>query len=130
MIAGIGTDLLYLHRIEASYERWGQRFLDKVYGPQEQAVFARRYARDKHRGIRYLATRFAVKEAFSKAIGLGIRSPMRWSAVQTLNHESGKPMIVLSEPLKTWYEQKFGSAHVSITDESDLVFAFVLVETR
>lgn len=130
-IAGIGTDLIYLHRIERSYQRFGQRFLNRVYGEQEQVVFARRYDRDPKLGMRYLATRFAVKEAFSKAIGLGICHPMRWSCVQTLNHASGKPEIVLSGELKTWYEQQlFGKAHVSITDESDLVFAFVLLEKR
>ena len=50
--------------------------------------------------------------------------------MQTLNAISGKPMVVLAEPLKTWYEERFGAAHVSVTDESDLAMAFVLVESK
>ncbi|NLY64843.1 MAG: holo-ACP synthase [Alcaligenaceae bacterium] len=129
-IAGIGTDLIYIHRIQASHDRFGMRFVKRILGPQEIEKFNQRYRRDPARGIRFLATRFAAKEAFSKAIGLGMRMPMYWSAMQTLNAPSGKPMVVLADPLKSWYEQKFGIAHVSVTDESDLAMAFVLVESR
>lgn len=129
-IAGIGTDIIYVHRIERSLARFGERFLKRILGPQEIEKYHRRAARDPQRGIRFLATRFAAKEAFSKAIGLGMRMPMYWSAMQTLNEVSGKPMVVLAEPLKSWYEQRYGVAHVSLTDESDLVMAFVMVERR
>lgn len=127
-IAGIGTDIIYISRIRAAYERFGQRFAQRILGPQELQVFARRYARHDQRGLRYLATRFAAKEAFSKAIGLGMRMPMAWSRMQTLNAPSGKPEVVLADELGQWYEERFGSAHISITDESDLVMAFVMVE--
>ncbi len=127
-IAGIGTDIIYLSRIRASYERFGERFLQRVLGEQEQQVFQRRYARDPNRGLRFLATRFAAKEAFSKAIGLGMRMPMAWSRMQTLNGPSGKPMVVLSPDLQAWYETRFGAAHITLTDESDLVMAFAVVE--
>lgn len=129
-IAGIGTDLIYIHRIQSSYDRFGVRFVKRILGPGEILKFERRYTRDEARGIRFLATRFAAKEAFSKAIGLGMRMPMYWSGMQTLNAASGKPVVVLAEPLKTWYEQRFGTAHVSVTDESDLAMAFVLVESK
>lgn len=129
-IAGIGTDLLYLHRIEEVFERFGERFVKRILGPQEQEKFHARFARDSRRGIRFLATRFAAKEAFSKAVGLGIRSPMAWSRVQIVNAPSGKPMILLSDPLKSWYEEKFGNVHVSLTDESDLVMAYVIIEGK
>lgn len=128
-IAGIGTDLLYLHRIESSFARFGERFVKRILGIQEQQKFQARYVRDSQRGLRFLATRFAGKEAFSKAIGLGIHHPMAWSRVQILNEPSGRPVVVLSEPLKSWYEERFGAAHVSLTDESDLVMAFVIIET-
>ena len=129
-IAGIGTDIIYVHRIERSLARFGERFVKRILGPQEIEKYHRRAARYPQRGVRFLATRFAAKEAFSKAIGLGMRMPMYWSAMQTLNEISGKPIVVLAEPLKTWYEQRYGVAHVSLTDESDLVMAFVMVEQR
>ena len=129
-IAGIGTDLIYINRIQKSYDRHGERFLKRILGPGEREKFQRRYDRDPHRGITFLATRFAAKEAFSKAIGLGMRMPMHWSAMQTLNAPSGKPMVVLTGELKTWYEARFGEAHVSLTDESDLAMALVIVERK
>src|SRR5690625_1147659 len=84
-IGGIGTDITYISRIESTYERFGQKFVRRILGPQEQQVFMRRWQRHHQRGMRYLATRFAAKEAFSKAIGLGMRMPMAWSRMQTLN---------------------------------------------
>lgn len=128
-IAGIGTDLLRVERIERIYARHGSRFVQRILGPDERLVHARRQARDPRRGILYLATRFAAKEAFSKAIGLGIHMPMTWSRVQILNQRGGAPEIRLSGPLKDWYDARFGRAHVSMTDESDIVAAFVVVES-
>ena len=129
-IAGVGIDLLRVDRIRAALERHGDRFATKILGQGELAVFHARRARAPVRGLRYLATRFAAKEAFSKAIGLGIRMPMTWIRLQTLNMPGGKPTLVLAEPLKSWYEERFGAAHVSITDESDMAAAYVIVEVR
>lgn len=127
-VGGIGVDLLRVHRIEQVYGRHGEKFARRILGPQEIEKFRLRYQRDPSRGLRFLASRFAAKEAFSKAIGLGMHSPMTWSSMQTLNEPSGKPLVRLSEPLAGWYAQRFGAAHVSITDESDMVAAFVVVE--
>ncbi len=127
-IAGIGTDLLRVDRIGRIHARHGGRFVRRILGADEQLVHARRQARDPRRGILYLATRFAAKEAFSKAIGLGIHMPMTWSRVQIINRRGGAPEIHLSGPLKDWYDARFGPAHVSMTDESDVVAAFVVVE--
>ena len=129
-IAGIGTDIIYVSRIERAYARFGERFLQRILGLEEQALFACRYALDPQRGIRFLATRFAAKEAFSKAIGLGMHMPMAWSRMQTLSTASGKPMVVLSDELNRWYEQRFGVAHITLTDEADLVMAFAVVESK
>ncbi len=126
-VAGIGVDLLRVDRVAQVYARHGQKFVNRILGPEEIQIFQRRSARDPQRGIRFLATRFAAKEAFSKAIGLGMRSPMTWSRMQTLNQPSGKPGVQLSEPLASWYAQRFGEAHVTVTDESDMVAAFVVV---
>ena len=78
MIAGIGTDIIRIDRIAAALERHGDRFAEKILGPQELEKYHRRKAKVEARGIRFLATRFAAKEAFSKAIGLGMRMPMTW----------------------------------------------------
>lgn len=127
-IAGIGTDLLRVDRVARIHARYGDRFVQRILGADEQRIHERRSQRDPHRGIRYLATRFAAKEAFSKAIGLGIHQPMMWSRVQILNRPGGAPEIHLAGPLASWYETRFGVAHVSVTDESDLVAAFVVIE--
>lgn len=129
-IAGIGTDLLKVHRIETIYQKYGDKFVQRILGHEEQQIHARRAARDPRRGILYLCTRFAAKEAFSKAIGLGIHMPMAWSRVQILNRKGGAPEIHLAQPLAQWYEPRFGRAHVSMTDESDIVSAFVIIESR
>lgn len=128
-IAGIGLDLLRLDRAQRVFERHPERFVTRILGPEEILVFQRRYQRDPRRGIRYLATRFAAKEAFSKAIGLGMRMPMAWSRMQTLNAPGGRPYVKLSEPLASWYAERFGMAHVSVTDEQDIVAAYVVVES-
>ena len=129
-IAGIGIDLLRVDRIAAALERHGDRFAEKILGDAELAVFHARRARAPVRGLRFLATRFAAKEAFSKAIGLGIRMPMTWKRVQTLNLPGGKPVLVLAEPLKSWYDARYGASHVSVTDEADMVAAYVIVQSR
>ncbi len=130
-IAGIGLDLLRIERIERALARHGERFARRILGPEELAKYLARSERAPVRGVRFLATRFAAKEAFSKAIGLGMRMPMYWRAVQTLNERSGRPVIVISDPvLKAWYEERFGAAHVSLTDEHDMVAAYVIVERQ
>ena len=129
-IAGIGIDLIKMDRIDRAWQRHPERFPAKILGPDELRVFEARAARDRVRGVRYLATRFAAKEAFSKAIGLGMRSPMWWTRMQTLNAPGGRPRVVLSSPLAEWFETRFGSAHVSLTDESEYAAAYVVVESR
>lgn len=127
-IAGVGTDIVRVSRIGAALERRGFRFAQRILGEQELPVFKRRYQRDTARGIRYLATRFAAKEAFSKAVGLGIHSPMSWPLMQALNVPGGKPVVHLVGPLLEWYGERFGPAHISLSDESDMAMAFVVVE--
>jgi holo-[acyl-carrier protein] synthase len=127
MIAGIGTDLLKIDRLKAAYQRTNGRLAERILGPDEMQVFKARLARNESRGMAYLATRFAAKEAFSKAIGLGMRSPMSWRVMQTLNDSSGKPVIKCSGKLQSFMEEKFYTAQVSITDEVDMAMAFVIV---
>ena len=128
MIYGIGTDIIRIARIEAALARYGERFAQKILGPDELEKFRQRSAQVALRGIRYVATRFAAKEAFSKAIGTGMRMPMTWRAVQILNAPSGKPEAVTGGALKDYMELHGLSAQVSITDEAEYAVAFVLVE--
>lgn len=130
MIYGIGTDLCDIRRITATVGRRGERFAERVLGPAELSVFHARRARAEGRGLRFLATRFSAKEAFSKAIGLGIRSPMTWRACEILNEPSGKPYVRLSGALALWFEARSLVAHVTVTDEADYAASFVVVETR
>ena len=129
MIYGIGTDLCDLRRIEAALARRGERFARKVLGPAEWPVYAERSARWPARGIAYLGTRFSAKEAFSKAIGLGLHAPMAWRACEILNEPGGKPFIRLSGELARWFEARSLTAHVSVTDESGHAASYVVVET-
>jgi holo-[acyl-carrier protein] synthase len=129
MIYGIGTDLCDLRRIQATLERRGERFAQRVLGPAELQVFHARSAHAPARGLRFLATRFSAKEAFSKAIGTGIRSPMTWRGCEILNQPSGQPFIRLSGELADWFAARHLVAHVTVTDETDYVAAFVVVET-
>lgn len=128
MIYGIGTDICDVRRISATLERQGERFARKVLGDAEFAVWQARSARWPKRGLRYLATRFSAKEAFSKAIGLGMRMPMSWRLCEIVNQKSGKPVIVLHGELKHWFEAQGLTAHVTVTDETDYAASFVVVE--
>jgi holo-[acyl-carrier protein] synthase len=128
VIYGIGTDVCDIRRIAATFERRGERFAEKVLGPHEIEVFRARRARLDARGIAYLATRFAAKEAFSKAIGLGLRLPMSWRDCEVVKAASGQPQIRLHGALATWFAARGLSAHVSVSDESDIATAFVVVE--
>lgn len=130
MIYGIGTDIIQISRVEAALARNGERFAEKILGPDELEKYRRRKAKVEARGIRFLATRFAAKEAFSKAIGLGMRMPMTWRTMQTLNAASGKPIAVTSGALKEFMEQNGLTAQVSITDEAEYAVAFVIVEKK
>lgn len=128
MIYGIGTDICDIRRIRSSLERYGERFVRKVLSDAEYASWQQRSARWPERGVRFLATRFSAKEAFSKAIGLGMRMPMTWRACEVAKLPSGQPIIVLHGALKNWFEERNLRVHVSVTDESDYAASFCVVE--
>ena len=127
MIIGIGTDILKIERLQAAYDRTKGRGAEKILGPDEMLVFKARLARNHKRGIAFLATRFAAKEAFSKAIGLGMRLPMTWRSLQTLNEVSGKPVTSYSGALARFMTEKQWQAQVTVSDELDMAIAFVVV---
>jgi holo-[acyl-carrier protein] synthase len=128
MIYGIGTDICRIARVAQALERHGDRFAEKILGPQEMQTYRARSERNSVRGVRFLATRFAAKEAFSKAIGLGLQMPMTWRAAQVQNAPGGKPVIVCSGALEQFMQQKGLRAQVTLSDEDDYALAFVIVE--
>ncbi len=128
MIYGVGTDICDVRRIRAVLARRGDRFAERVLGPHELEVFRARRTQLEERGVRYLATRFSAKEAFSKAIGMGLRMPMTWRACEIVKRPSGKPEIRLHGALADWFAARGLSAHVSVTDETDYAASFVVVE--
>jgi len=130
MIFGVGTDICDVRRIAAALERRGERFAEKVLGPHEIEVFRQRRAKVEARGVSYLATRFSAKEAFSKAIGMGMRMPMTWRDCEIVKAASGKPQIRLHGALAEWFEARGLQAHVSVTDETDYAASFLVVEYK
>ena len=135
MIYGIGTDICDIRRIRESLGRHGDRFAQKILSDAELATWRARSLRWPERGVRYLATRFSAKEAFSKAIGLGMTMPMTWRAceiskVPSGQVQAGKPIIVLHGKLKDWFETRHLTAHITLTDETDYAASFCVVEMR
>lgn len=124
MIVGIGTDLVEIPRIEQALARHGERFARKILVPHELERFS------AHRKpAAYLAKRFAAKEAFSKAMGTGIRFPVNWQNVSVANLPSGKPClrfsVALADLLAT---RRICEVHISLTDERAVAAAFVILE--
>ena len=126
MISGIGTDLCRISRIEKSLNRFGDRFAEKILVDEELARFR------AHRSPAvFLAKRFAAKEAFSKAIGTGMRYPVHWRNVAVSNERSGKPAIRCLGPLQNvMRERGITAIHLSLTDEPDFALAFVILEKQ
>lgn len=130
MIYGIGTDICDVRRIQASLARHGERFPQKVLSDAEFATWQARSLRWPERGVRYLATRFSAKEAFSKAIGLGMTMPMTWRRCEIGNLPSGQPVILLHGALRDWFEARHLRAHITVTDETDYAASFCVVEVN
>jgi len=124
VIYGVGTDVVEIARIAKAMERHGERFAKRILCESELARFK------AHRlPANYLAKRFAAKEAFTKALGTGIKSPANWHGVWVKNLASGKPVLEFSEALRKFMEGKgVTSAHVSLSDEKGVAFATVILE--
>ncbi len=123
MIHGIGTDIVAVKRLQAMWERHGDKALAKLLAPQEMADFES--AADKGR---FLAKRFAAKEAFSKALGTGVRPPAVLTAMAVTHDELGKPHLTCCGQLAKMVENQNLLTHLSISDESDYAIAYVILE--
>jgi holo-[acyl-carrier protein] synthase len=124
MIFGIGTDLCDVGRIERALERFGERFAGRILVASEMERFRR-----QRKPAGYLAKRFAAKEAFSKALGTGIRFPVNWHNVWVENERSGKPSLKFSRALAGLLKRRgIGNVYLSLTDEPGMACAFVVIE--
>ncbi len=128
MIVGIGTDLVEIARIEQAMARFGDRFAQRILGPAEWQRFLHRRQRSARRGLAFLATRFAAKEAISKALGLGMRMPMTWRAVEIVNAPSGAPLARAHGALAEHLALRRLRLHVSVTDERTMAMAYAIAE--
>lgn len=128
MIYGIGTDIVRIERLAALYQRHGQRALEKMLAPSERETCLANPHPE-----RLLAKRFAAKEALAKALGYGVRAPVLLPAIAITHDKLGKPGFAFSDELSAWLSEKIAPidklhCHLSLSDETDSVVAFVIVE--
>ncbi len=124
MIFGIGTDIVSTSRIVAVWERHGEAFAQRILAPEEWAGFV-----EAGQPARFLAKRFAAKEAFAKALGTGIRAPATWHNIRVTHDDLGKPMLDFAPELAALLAcHAIRSHHLSISDEKELAAAFVILE--
>ncbi len=125
MIFGIGTDIVEVERIEHSIAKFGDDFAARILAPTEMPSYLQSNIK-----ARFLAKRFAAKEAFSKALGTGLREPATFQNIAVTHDDLGKPTFLLAEALQIFLNtKKVTQMHLSISDEKNLATAFVVLET-
>lgn len=125
MIHGIGTDIVEVSRIEDALTRFGEAFAQRILTEREWLAFEQSQTR-----ARFLAKRFAAKEAFAKALGTGLRAPATMQNIGVTHDDLGKPVLDLSLELQSVLDQRgIRATHLSISDEKALAVAFVVLES-
>ncbi len=127
MIYGIGTDIVSVARLQEMLTRFGDKLPGRILGAQEQLDFANLHTDEAHQA-RFLAKRFATKEAFAKALGTGLRAPILMPAIDTTHDPLGKPVLQYGDELAKFMQAHRLHAHLSVSDEAEYVVAFVMVE--
>ena len=126
MIYGIGVDLVQIQRIEGAIERWGEKFINRVFTDGEIEICCSRAFPPSA-----FALRFAAKEAFSKAIGLGMKRGIRWRDIEVFHFPGGRPGLRLhGKSLYYCNQEKITDSHLSLSDEGDYGVATVILEKR
>ena len=121
MIAGIGVDIIKIERIKTAVDRWGERFMDRVFTDGEK-----KYSFGKYNPYPHLAARFAYKEAFVKALGTGFKSGLRWRDIELMRDGNGKPEAKLHGVVKEMADnQNIKDIMVSISHDTDYAIAYV-----
>lgn len=123
MIHGIGTDLAEIARFGLLLQRHGERTLEKILAPSEREA-----CRASPDPARFLAKRFAAKEALGKALGTGVRAPLLLPAVAIGHDALGKPCFEFGEELAALFQQRGLTSHLSLSDEGTYALAFVILE--
>jgi len=124
MIFGVGTDIVELSRIQATYDRFGEHFVRRLLMDEELRLF-----RSTRWPVRFLAMRFAGKEATVKAMGTGFAHGVWLRDVGITNNAWGRPLVIWSERgRRVCDELGIGEGHVSLTDDGGFVIAFAVVE--
>ncbi len=125
MIYGIGTDIVEVGRIESSIEKFGDDFAKRILAESEMPSYLATSIKS-----RFIAKRFAAKEAFSKALGTGLRVPATFQNIAVSHDALGKPILVLAKELQDFLTVKnISHMHITISDEKNLAAAFVVLET-
>ena len=123
MIFGIGTDIVELSRVQATYDRFGEHFVNRLLMDEERELFEK-----NKMPVRFLAMRFAAKEATVKALGTGFAHGVWIRDVGIVNNEWGRPEIIWSaRGQKVCDQLGAGEGHVSLTDDAGLILAFAVV---
>jgi holo-[acyl-carrier protein] synthase len=123
-IHGVGIDLVRVERIEKLLGRWGERFEMRVF-----TEFERQFCSGRKNRAACLALRFAAKEAFAKALGLGMRKPLFWQDIEIRHDTLGKPEISLTPRVLQYCREKgLLSWHLSLTDDGQYGAAVVVIE--
>jgi holo-[acyl-carrier protein] synthase len=126
VIFGVGTDIVELARIQQTYDRFGMRFVDRLLMDDERALFER-----SKWPVRFLAMRFAAKEATVKAMGTGFAHGMWIRDVGIVNDAWGRPLVIWSvRGQGVCRDLGIGAGHVSLSDDAGLVLAFAVVERQ
>jgi holo-[acyl-carrier protein] synthase len=123
VIYGIGTDIVAVKRMAEYFQHHGERGLEKMLAPAEREA-----CRASNDPGRFLAKRFAAKEALGKAFGTGVRTPVLLPDIAVEHDELGKPSFVFSSALAPHFAERGLAAHLSISDEQDYAVAFVILE--
>jgi holo-[acyl-carrier protein] synthase len=124
MIYGIGVDIVRINRVEKIIQRWGDRFVDRVFTSTEAEICYNRSNSDSA-----FALRFAAKEAFSKAIGLGMKEGIKWREIEVFNYQSGKPGLRLhGASFQICHQANITGIHLSLSDEGEYCIAMVVLE--
>lgn len=126
MIFGIGTDIVEYARIEKMFAHYGNRFAERILSERELAEFM-----PNAHAARFLAKRFAAKEAFAKAVGCGLREPVSLGRISITHDGLGKPLLLFDATLHSHLAQiGVNGHHLSISDERNMIVAFVVLETN
>ncbi|MBI4695961.1 MAG: holo-ACP synthase [Gammaproteobacteria bacterium] len=125
MIYGVGTDIVEVARIRRVWSEYGVRFARRILGPNELVRFES--TKDP---VRFLALRFAAKEATSKALGTGFRRGVSPRRIEVVNDAAGKPDLQCHGAVAALFEEfRIAGSHISLSDERDYAIAFVVLET-